>query len=148
MPLRPWYAGCSDGEDVAAAAPSEGRLEPGRGPARILIVDDDQDVRDALRESLELMGHLVSEAANGRQALDVMTSTPDLCLVLLDLRMPIMSGWEFLEAKSRMPAFAELPVVVVSATEPTPAVLAQTAGFLKKPADLDALLAYVDRFCG
>lgn len=114
--------------------------------AEILIVDDDPDVRELLREALETTGRTVVDAENGAEALALLTATPGLRLVLLDLRMPIMTGWEFLEAKAKLPEWAELPVVVLSATDPDPSLLARVAGFLKKPFDLDELLTLVARW--
>jgi two-component system, OmpR family, response regulator ResD len=114
---------------------------------RILIADDDGDIREVLRESLELEGYLVVEAADGRQALDIMVSRRDLCLVLLDLTMPNMSGSDFLRAKLTLPAYAKLPVVLLSATEPGADELVHTSGFLKKPTGLSDLMACVHRFC-
>lgn len=114
-------------------------------PVPILIVDDDPDVRELLRESLEVVGHRVVEASNGQEALEVISRTPDLGLVLLDLRMPVMDGWQFLDAKAKRNELAALPVVVLSASEPDDKVLASTAGFLKKPFELDELLSLVER---
>jgi CheY-like chemotaxis protein len=114
--------------------------------AHILIVDDDPDVRELLRESLAVMGQDVVEASNGQQALDLMRSTRGLRLVLLDVKMPIMDGTEFLRAKAAMPAYARLPVVIVSATPPDARLLSHAVGFLRKPADLDDIMAYVRRY--
>ena len=114
---------------------------------KVLVVDDDADVREVLRESLELCGADVVEASDGRQALEILAHTRDLRLVLLDLRMPVVSGPEFLAAKARMPGCAGVPVVVVSATDPDPSLLEHAAGFLHKPTKLQPLLDYVERFC-
>jgi CheY-like chemotaxis protein len=112
----------------------------------ILIVEDDSDVREVLREALELSGRSVVEAENGKVALEVLEHGVDVSLVLLDLRMPVMNGWEFLEAKTKMPGLAEVPVVVISATDPGPSVASRTVGFLRKPTELDDLLRLVKRF--
>lgn len=120
-------------------------VDPRQVAARILIVDDDPDVRELLRESLELVGHLVIDASNGKEALDVLERTSDVDLVLLDLRMPIMDGWQFLAAKAKRVNLARVPVVVLSATDPDEALLSGTSGFLKKPFELDDLLAVAER---
>jgi DNA-binding response OmpR family regulator len=115
---------------------------------KILIVDDDPEIREALKDVLEAEGYEVATAANGREGLERL-STDVPSLVLLDLMMPIMSGGELLAVLRKSAALAELPVVVLSAW---PAEAEQvngwTQGYLKKPTRLDALLAVVEKFCG
>ena len=111
----------------------------------ILIVDDDPDLREFLRLMLTSMGFEVTSAANGREALDVMAGhEPDL--ILLDMKMPVMDGWEFcraLEGRDARP-----PIVVLTAA-PDPAARAAEAradGWLGKPFEYDELEATVRRF--
>jgi CheY-like chemotaxis protein len=82
--------------------------------AAVLLVDDDQDVLDALAELLRDEGFEVAEAHNGREALNLLRGAAQPALILLDLMMPVMSGLEFLERKSRDPALAPIPVVIIS----------------------------------
>ena len=77
----------------------------------ILVVDDDPDIRDSLREVLEDEGYGTSCVANGREALDFLRSGKRPCVILLDLMMPVMDGWQFLEEQKRDPALAAIPVL-------------------------------------
>ena len=113
--------------------------------ARVLIVDDDLDIRDAVSEFLAFEGHEVFTASDGEQALvRCRQLRPDL--VLLDLMMPGMNGWDFRRAQLRDPAIAAIPVLVVSALGRV-ADLA-VAGFLPKPFSLDDLTSAVRRLAG
>jgi len=85
-------------------------------PAHILVIDDDADARRVLRAMLEKLGHRVSEAANGPTALALIPEL-HLDLVLLDLMMPEMDGFEVIEYMREMPAAAHLPVIVVTAKD-------------------------------
>ena len=82
----------------------------------ILVVDDDADARARLRSVLERNGWTVSEAANGREALDIVAHTPPQ-LILLDLTMPVMDGFAFLHELRQRPGCSELPVVVLTARD-------------------------------
>ena len=113
----------------------------------ILVVDDDPDLRDFLRLMLTSMGFEVTSAANGQEALEVMEGRcPDL--ILLDMKMPVMNGWEFcraLECRDARP-----PIVVLTAA-PDPAARAAEAhadGWLGKPFEYAELEATVRRFAG
>jgi CheY-like chemotaxis protein len=82
----------------------------------ILVVDDDPDARQVLKNMLDKLGHKVVEAANGQTALSLIPEVhPDL--LLLDLMMPLMDGFEVLEHMQEMPAAANVPVVVVTAKD-------------------------------
>ena len=111
----------------------------------ILVVDDDPDLREFLRLMLTSMGFEVTSAANGREALDVMDGhDPDL--ILLDMKMPVMNGWEFCRALERRDA---RPPIVVLTAAPDPAALAAEAhadGWLGKPFEYEELEATVRRF--
>jgi CheY-like chemotaxis protein len=93
-------------------------------------------------------GYTVDAARNGREALDVLGTGVSPDLVLLDLMMPVMSGWEVLEAVSKVPRLASLPIVVFTAAgEPAARERALGKPVLRKPIDLDLLLEMVGRFC-
>ena len=78
---------------------------------RVLVVDDDADIRDILGRALSLEGYDVGFAENGRDALDALGSQPRPCVVLLDLMMPVMNGIEFLDNVRADAALAETPVI-------------------------------------
>ena len=113
-----------------------------RGVARrVLVVDDDPDILDALSEILEVEGYHVQRARNGREALQRLEQElPDL--VLLDLMMPVMDGWEF--ARSLDPG-ARPPIIVLSADRNVSAKAKEIGalGWLGKPFELSELLAAV-----
>jgi CheY-like chemotaxis protein len=112
----------------------------------ILIIEDDPDIRESLKDILELEGYTVTTAENGQDGLEKLRQSPPPDLVLLDLFMPVMDGIQFLdELKSRSPnAVISLPVVVVSAAPPEDKRLQSrksfVSGFIKKPVNVDLLL--------
>jgi CheY-like chemotaxis protein len=107
---------------------------------RVLVVDDDRDIRELLVELLASEGYEVASAADGRRALaEARSRRPDV--ILLDLMMPVMSGWEFREAQLRDPELAGIPVVVVTAFEDS---LDGTA-LLRKPFLVEDVLDAVQR---
>jgi CheY-like chemotaxis protein len=84
---------------------------------KVLVVEDDKDIRNALRDTLHILGYEVDLAENGQIALTNLLSgvLPRPCLILLDLMMPVMDGWRFREAQRNDPSLANIPVVVISA---------------------------------
>jgi CheY-like chemotaxis protein len=115
----------------------------------LLLVEDDDDVRDAIAASLRDEGYVVAEAGNGRLALEWLQRNADPCLVLLDLWMPVMSGMELREKMVQDPRLAALPLVVVTAAGDGKdrAEEMGAIGYLRKPLDLQDLLATVERYC-
>lgn len=112
----------------------------------ILIAEDDAAIRDGLSMSLEIEGYRVRTARNGQEALAILPELESPGLLLLDLLMPVMSGWALIEAKNADPALASIPVVVISAAEREP--LPGVAAFVPKPYDLHQVIDTVRRFCG
>jgi urea transport system substrate-binding protein len=116
-----------------------------KSTGEILVVDDDPDLREFLRLMLTSMGFEVISAANGKEALGVLEGhDPDL--ILLDMRMPVMSGWEFCRAVDGRDA---CPPIVVLTAAPDPAARAAEAhadGWLGKPFEYEDLEATVRRF--
>ncbi len=106
----------------------------------ILIVDDDAESREVLSELLAKEGYTVVCAENGRDALDYLSrSIPSL--IILDLMMPIMSGWEFRERQRADPRLNSLPVVVTSASGLAPEIDADA--LIPKPIDFALLMSAV-----
>jgi CheY-like chemotaxis protein len=115
---------------------------------RVLIVEDDRDTREMLGRFLELEGFHVTTAQNGREALDTLRANDGACVIVLDLMMPIMDGWQFRAVQKQDPDLSRIPVVVVTAAGPRDAVPRIDAdAWLPKPVDLDALLDAIHPFC-
>jgi CheY-like chemotaxis protein len=118
-----------------------------RACAGILVVDDDQDIRDSLREVLEDEGYEVACVANGREALDYLkAASTKPCVILLDLMMPVMDGWQFRREQKQDPDIAEIPLVVITATGKRQ-VLIDAADLVMKPLDLNRLFETIERYC-
>ncbi len=109
---------------------------------KILLVDDDRDVIDALRLVLSEEGYEVATASNGYEALLYLKShSPPPSLILLDVMMPIMDGYEFRIEQQRDPSIARIPVVVVTAGAIGERVAEMgVTALLRKPFDLERLL--------
>jgi CheY-like chemotaxis protein len=116
------------------------------GPMRkVLIVEDDEELRHALQASLEDEGYRVECAADGEEALDLLLANPDPYLILLDLLMPRMNGWEFRARQLSDPRLSHYPVVIMSATENLEEAAISGADVLHKPIALPQLIATVAR---
>jgi CheY-like chemotaxis protein len=114
-------------------------------PRTIVLVEDDEGIRETMGALLSDEGFHVVEAANGEEGLAALRATHDPCLVLLDLWMPVMNGWQMLEAMRDDPALQRVPVLVISAAgDLTPP--AGASAFLRKPIRLETLLAHVEQF--
>ncbi len=107
----------------------------------ILIVDDDLDIREVLAETLEDRGFEVVTAANGLEAITLVQSmaTPP-STILLDLMMPVMDGYSFLERRQRSPALAAIPVAVVTADHGVDRSRLASTPVIPKPIDVPRLL--------
>jgi two-component system response regulator ResD len=113
-----------------------------RSGRRVLVVDDDEAMRAALVDVLHNGGYQVSEARDGQEAMGTLEHDAAPSLVLLDLMMPRMNGWQVLEAMERTAGLAEIPVIVLTAFD-AKAGLPAGCHVLHKPFDRDVLLAEV-----
>ncbi len=119
--------------------------------ARILIVDDDFNAGEAMSEFLTHKGFEVSVAGDGQSALASLRSAQSLpSLILLDLTMPVMNGWQFRREQLADPRLASVPVIVITAAPASESAVARLhpAGFLRKPVMLQTLLALIEKVCG
>ena len=115
--------------------------------AKILVVEDNEDVREMMAVTLELEGHRVRTAVNGRDALEKLRTEEKPSLILLDLMMPVMDGWQFRSVIAEDPQLKDVPVVVVSAATGELATKAPADAYVPKPIDMDELLTVVCEFC-
>jgi DNA-binding response OmpR family regulator len=114
---------------------------------RVLVVDDDRDLRELLAAVLSSAGYEVLTAENGAAALSVLRAVlPDL--IILDLMMPVMNGWQFREAQAALPDYARIPVVCLSGHHAArhQASSLGIGACMVKPFEIDDLLEVVDRF--
>jgi CheY-like chemotaxis protein len=116
------------------------------GPC-VLVVDDDRETRGAVRDLLIDNGLCVTEADNGRVALDILTSSNKPSLVVLDLDMPIMSGLELLDIMRRYERLLRVPVVVLSGTD-WPVGGSPVVKVLAKKDSTDALISAAKAYGG
>lgn len=118
-------------------------------PRSLLVVDDDEAIREIVRAVLEVEGYAVSTAAEGAEAIEQLRAGLRPGLILLDLRMPGVDGRAFRDLQAAEPDLAAIPVVILSGDGDAPRV-AGSLGLecLLKPVDLDHLLAVVARHCG
>src|SRR5882724_7107787 len=118
--------------------------------ATVLVVDDDVEIREALRDVLEAQGYEVAVARDGLEALGLLRTSPLPCLILLDLMMPIMDGHEFLKQQKQDPALADVPVVIITAGRHlrSSSGIIDACDVLHKPFAREKLLSTVQQFCG
>ncbi len=121
-------------------------MEPDK---HILFVEDQSDFREGLSTLLELKGFRVGWAQNGREALDYLRQGERPDLILLDLKLPGMDGWQFRREQQHDPALATIPVVVVSGTRNAArsAAALGAAACLEKPVGFDELVEAVRQHC-
>lgn len=109
----------------------------------VLVVEDEEESRESLREVLELEGYEVETASNGQEALDKLTKH-EPCIILLDLFMPVMDGWQLLE---RLRADGRLGRIKVLVTTSAAANTPTDVPVFVKPIDIDHLLDTVESVC-
>jgi CheY-like chemotaxis protein len=126
---------------------SRPRQRAARHRQRILVVDDDRDLRELLAAVLSTAGYEVLTAENGAAALSVLrTVLPDL--IILDLMMPVMNGWQFREAQTALPDYARIPVICLSGHHAArhQATVLGISSCVVKPFEIDDLIEVVNRF--
>jgi CheY-like chemotaxis protein len=115
----------------------------------ILLVDDDDELRESIAEGLEQAGFIVIRATDGNDALGHLRHASLPSLVLLDLLMPGMNGWQLCEAMHADPVLSEIPIVALSATasmDPESLHLAEVADWIAKPFELADVLGVIRPF--
>ncbi|MBP9679824.1 MAG: response regulator [Bacteriovorax sp.] len=112
----------------------------------LLIIEDNKDIQNVLKTALEIEGYLIFTANNGKEGLEQLSKMPIPCMVLLDLMMPIMNGWEFADEISRDIIYSSIPIVVVSAFNDKN-FNTEKNNYIQKPIDLDALLKTISKHC-
>ena len=113
----------------------------------ILIVEDDMDLREMMAQLLTLEGFRAASVANGKEALQYLTAGHNPEVILLDLMMPVMDGWEFRRRQQADPNLSDVPVIVLSALDQSRTRDLHADAFLKKPLDFDRLLELVHEYC-
>lgn len=122
---------------LSQTAPSKGS---------VLVVDDDPDIRRLICEELTAAGYQVVAARHGREALDHLRASALPDLIVLDLVMPVMDGWEFRRQQVAEPSLATIPVLILTVVE-APLMPTGAAAYLKKPFEFPRLINIVGILC-
>jgi CheY-like chemotaxis protein len=114
-----------------------------------LIVEDDDSIRETMKLLVEEEGFDAMTARNGQEALDLLRTHihPDPCVILLDLMMPVMDGWQFLETRRATRQAADIPVVVMSAAADPRHPPRGALKILAKPMEIDNLCRSLHELC-
>lgn len=133
---------------LALAYMCDGDAE-GMSGQTVLVIDDDPDIRELIAQTLSDEGYHVATSGDGAEAVTEAKKNPP-GLILLDLMMPKLSGWEVMELLRGQPETTKIPVVLVSASRDIEMAMRdlQANGSLTKPFDLDALLNLVHAYLG
>ncbi len=115
--------------------------------ATVFVVEDDADTREMIGRFLGFEGYHVETAGNGKQALERLGVVPEPCVILLDLMMPVMDGWQFRREQLQDETFSKIPVIVVSAAGREGLERIDADAYLPKPVDLEVLLQRVKEYC-
>lgn len=114
---------------------------------RILVIEDEKDLADLLADLLKVQGYDVDVAYDGREGLDkIAHRRPDL--VITDMMMPVMSGWDVLEKLAKSPEHEDLPVIVASAGDTEETARKYGHPFIPKPFQIGTMLSTIDRLIG
>jgi CheY-like chemotaxis protein len=115
--------------------------------AEVLVVEDEEEARTFLVQILEYEGFKVRGFGNAREALNYLAYADEPCLIVTDLRMPVMDGPRFRAALLRDPRLAKIPVVVVTALDPSAATGLGALRVLRKPVDIEVLVSVIKEHC-
>jgi CheY-like chemotaxis protein len=129
----------------------DGRTDQATVRSPILIVEDDDELRDVLALALQSVGYEVTTVRNGWEALEFLRKGHVPAVILLDLMMPVMSGWEFCQAQQADPELAEIPVLVMSSVarmDPQSPFFADAIDAIRKPVSFEELLRKIRPFVG
>jgi CheY-like chemotaxis protein len=134
----PWG---DDERDSSAGGP--------QGPGRVLIIDDEADVRELFCDILQGAGFEAVSAESGAEGLEILRSDPRIKVVLLDLLMPEMDGWRFRHHQLSQPQYAAIPTVIVTGAPLGGAAheQLQAADYLSKPVTRERLIGTVAKYC-
>jgi CheY-like chemotaxis protein len=113
----------------------------------VMVIEDEPESRAGLVTLLQVEGFKVVAFSNGAEALDHLTHSAPPCLIIFDIRMPVMDGPQFRAALLREPRLAQIPVIVVTAFEPPAAARLSALRVFRKPIDIDSLLTTVRENC-
>jgi CheY-like chemotaxis protein len=113
----------------------------------VLVVEDEEEARSSLVQLLELEGFRVLGAANGAEALEYLSRSEQPCLIIMDIRMPVMDGKQLRAALLRDSRLSKIPVVIVTAMDPSAAAGLAALRVFRKPVDIDALMGVVRQNC-
>lgn len=113
----------------------------------VVVVEDEEEARTSLVQILEFEGFRVLGFSNGAETLKYLAQSEEPCVIVMDIRMPVMDGSQLRSALLRDPRLAGIPVVVVTAMEPSDAAGLSPLRVFKKPLDVDALVNVVRQFC-
>jgi CheY-like chemotaxis protein len=117
------------------------------GEDTVLVVEDEEEARTTLMQILELEGFRTVGFSNGAEALEHLAQSERPCLIIMDIRMPVMDGRQFRSALLGDTRLAEIPVVIVTAMDPAAATGLAALRVFRKPVDLEALVGVIRRNC-
>jgi CheY-like chemotaxis protein len=145
----PWLLG-DPGHPPKGLDSQEAPAVKGGVEKSILVVDDEPEALDAVVELFRGEGLTTMSARDGQEALDLIRSGLRPSLIVLDLKMPVMDGWEFCRRLAADEEVADIPIAIVTATASVEHLPERRtdAGFFRKPVDFNRLLKVVQRFCG
>jgi len=115
----------------------------------VLVIEDNDEIREVLEEMIRAEGATVESASDGAQGWNRVRRPPPPCLILLDRKMPVMDGIDFLKLRKADPAVARIPVIMLTGSVELEGREKELSfqGFVKKPFDPDALSRMVRQYC-